>query len=328
MSISVYNTNMKSVPYCCFLLLLLPGFTHASFNDVPSTHPQYAAIEWAEKKGIIQGYEDGSFKPDATINRAEFLKILLSSRYDPFEIEYTEFLDTHGFIDVRVSDWYYTYTLFAWQKYIIDGYPDSTFRASNNINLAEAAKIITKLQANKEVEPIGTYWYEAYIQYLQNYNALPANTNPSYLITRGDMVEMMYDFNESTLCTAKPRMVTNAAYGSIEEQYPVSAKYYTGYDDKYQIMALFTAIDCGSERIEQFFPQQEYTDVTLSVNQNNSELETFLINNGFTAQSQDFDELKNSPIKRWGINIVSLETLKALHEFSNDIISSDCTNCG
>lgn len=319
---------MKFIQYSLFLLLCVPCVASASFNDVSSAHPQHTAIEWAQLRGIINGYEDGSFKPDNSINRAEFLKILLSSRYDSLEIEYTQFLDTHGFTDIRQSDWYSAYTLFAWQKNIIDGYPDSTFRASNYINLAEAAKIITKLQSNEQLEPVGTYWYEVYIQYLQNYNALPANTDPSYFITRSDMVEMMYDFNESTLCTAKPRMVTNAAYGSIEELYPVSAKYYTGYDDKYQIMALFTAIDCGSERIQQFFPQQEYTDVAVSVNANNPQLETFLINNGFTAQSQYFDELKNLPIKRWGINIVSLETLKALYEFRNDIFSSDCTKCG
>jgi S-layer homology domain len=310
------------------LFTVFSATTYASFSDVPSTHPNAVAVEWAQAKGIVSGYDDNTFKPDSTINRAEFVKILLGSKYDLYEIEYTDFLDNHDFTDVPANVWYEPYILFAWQKNIIDGYADKTFRASNTINLAEAAKIITNVQLEKPLEPMGTYWYEAYIQYLQNYNALPSNTDPAYRITRGDMVEMMYDFNESTLCTAKPRMVTNAAYGSIEELYPVSAKYYRGYDDKYQIMALFTTIDCGNERVQQFFPQQEYADVAVSVNANNPQLETFLINNGFTAQSQYFDELKNLPIKRWGINIVSLETLKALYEFRNDIFSSDCTKCG
>lgn len=198
------------------LFTVFSATTYASFSDVPSTHPNAVAVEWAQAKGIVSGYDDNTFKPDSTINRAEFVKILLGSKYDLYEIEYTDFLDNHDFTDVPANVWYEPYILFAWQKNIIDGYADKTFRASNTINLAEAAKIITNVQLEKPLEPMGTYWYEAYIQYLQNYNALPGNTDPSHLITRGEMVEIVYTMNLATTGNASTSLERIARINEVK----------------------------------------------------------------------------------------------------------------
>lgn len=47
-----------------------------TFSDVPATHPNYNAIISAAESGIVGGYEDGSFKPDNTVTRAEVTKII------------------------------------------------------------------------------------------------------------------------------------------------------------------------------------------------------------------------------------------------------------
>lgn len=46
------------------------------FSDVPATHSYKAAIEQAYNMNIVSGYEDGTFKPDAPINRAEVAKLM------------------------------------------------------------------------------------------------------------------------------------------------------------------------------------------------------------------------------------------------------------
>ena len=51
--------------------------SNAEFIDVPTTHTNYIAITSLEDYGIIEGYSDGTFKPDKSVNRAEFLKIIL-----------------------------------------------------------------------------------------------------------------------------------------------------------------------------------------------------------------------------------------------------------
>ena len=46
------------------------------FKDVPETHWAYKAIEELAEKGILNGYEDGTFKPDNPVTRAEIATIV------------------------------------------------------------------------------------------------------------------------------------------------------------------------------------------------------------------------------------------------------------
>lgn len=99
-------------------------------------------IYTAVKTGIVEGYDDGSFRPDQQINRAEALKILL---------EATEFADAsrmqeaRSFSDVSDDDWFGDYVTTATQQEIVRGYEDGTFRPGQPITRAEAAKIILLL---------------------------------------------------------------------------------------------------------------------------------------------------------------------------------------
>ncbi|MCP1186537.1 S-layer homology domain-containing protein [Paenibacillus sp. 1781tsa1] len=47
-----------------------------SFKDVPTTHWAKASIDAAVEKGYFKGYSDGTFKPGATVTRAEFAALL------------------------------------------------------------------------------------------------------------------------------------------------------------------------------------------------------------------------------------------------------------
>ncbi len=48
------------------------------FADVPASNPYFEAISELSRFGFIQGYEDGSFRPDQPVTRAEAIKILMS----------------------------------------------------------------------------------------------------------------------------------------------------------------------------------------------------------------------------------------------------------
>ncbi|MER2090334.1 MAG: S-layer homology domain-containing protein, partial [Sporosarcina sp.] len=64
------------------MLIAVPSFASAAspFKDVKTTHPAYSSIEWAYKKGLIKGYSNGTFKPDATLTEAQFVALLV--RFD------------------------------------------------------------------------------------------------------------------------------------------------------------------------------------------------------------------------------------------------------
>lgn len=52
------------------------------FSDVYTTDPYYTAIEYIKNNGIANGYPDGTFKPENSITRGEFTKIIINALYD------------------------------------------------------------------------------------------------------------------------------------------------------------------------------------------------------------------------------------------------------
>lgn len=124
----------------------------SSFKDVPTTHPASAAVEYLKEKGIIAGYADGTFKPDAKVNRAEALKIIVAP-YVSAEILATATASV--FADVPAGSWYLPYVEAGRQMLgIIDGPPAKTsFLPTANVKKAEFVKML--LIANK-VDPVTT----------------------------------------------------------------------------------------------------------------------------------------------------------------------------
>ena len=114
-----------------------------------SARDQYAASSsrfadannsWAAKEiatltnaGILKGYNDGTFRPDASITRAEFAAI--ASRFDKLSG------GTKTFSDVPSSHWAYAAITSAAEKGWVNGYSDGTFRPENAITRAEVVKI-------------------------------------------------------------------------------------------------------------------------------------------------------------------------------------------
>lgn len=133
-----------------------------AFSDVSKNDSNFEAIAWLEDNGVIEGYEDGTFKPDVTINRAEFLKMVyeadpafVSSAGDEkacVDIGYDgpggnpdpAACDYKPFSDVKASAWYNDYVLQAKMEGIVEGYGDGTFRPDKPISYAEAVKIIVE----------------------------------------------------------------------------------------------------------------------------------------------------------------------------------------
>lgn len=160
------------------------------FTDIPSTHPHALAIEWAQETNLIQGYSDSTFRPDNTINRAEFLKILLEP-VGPVCRAY------FPYTDVNFGAWYGDYVQLASCQALVKGYSDGTFRPAANINVAEAAKIIVKYHSQGSVEQASTAdWYTPFVSYLQLRNAFPSTIEfANDELTRAEMVAMMYALN-------------------------------------------------------------------------------------------------------------------------------------
>lgn len=109
------------------------------FPDVPVKEWFAVYVKKARELGIVEGYEDGTFRPAQSVNRIEALKIVLETSGLDLG-SYQQF-----FKDVPAGSWMDKYIGFAAEKGIVEGYEGGVFKPGNAINRAEVSKIIIKI---------------------------------------------------------------------------------------------------------------------------------------------------------------------------------------
>ena len=109
------------------------------FSDVKDPHPYAYQIDWLADNGVVRGYEDGTFKPEKCVSRAEFLKMMYVTRETDVSPPYPVAMYMFGDVDLKA--WYWPYLRYAVKDDIVQGYPDKTFRPDQCVKRVEAVKM-------------------------------------------------------------------------------------------------------------------------------------------------------------------------------------------
>jgi len=113
----------------------------SSFSDVHASDYFAVAVQYLACRGILSGYDDGTFRPGNPTTRAQLAKIIVGGEGWA--------LDTTGgphFSDVAVGSTFYSFIETAFHHGIISGYNDGTFRPSNPVTRGQLSKIIVAAQ--------------------------------------------------------------------------------------------------------------------------------------------------------------------------------------
>lgn len=113
--------------------------TVAAFGDTDSTAWYSTYVAAAKQEGIVGGYEDGTFRPNAPVTRAEALKIILTAA-----AKSVDGAPASPFTDVPQSAWFAKYVNFAFAQGVVSGKTETTFDPNGNITRGEMAKIAVK----------------------------------------------------------------------------------------------------------------------------------------------------------------------------------------
>ena len=136
---------MRYSPLSLLTLLLIPtiGFADEdSFSDLPEDHYAHNAVMFLKSKNIISGYEDGTFKPEKSVNRAEALKMIVAPLITDEQLAQAKEANT-VFSDVNNDDWYKPYVELARAAKIIDGPPKKEqFNGGNAVIKVEFMKMV------------------------------------------------------------------------------------------------------------------------------------------------------------------------------------------
>ncbi|ATP40448.1 bifunctional metallophosphatase/5'-nucleotidase [Solibacillus sp. R5-41] len=144
------------------------------YSDVNDSHKYSEAIQELTTAGIVTGFEDGTFKPDATVTRGQAAKMIVGALN----------LDTKNVVDPKFSDitqsnHYYGAISALVSTGFISGYEDNTFRSSEKITHGQFATILTNVSA---VYPIDTQMI---------LKAANVSFNPTNELSRGELSSIL-----------------------------------------------------------------------------------------------------------------------------------------
>jgi len=174
------------------------------FADVLGSHPNAVAMAYFKQHGWIGGYDDGTFKPDQLINRAELLTVLTNVA----DVNFTGGVYENCFTDVA-SQWFAPYVCYAKTNGWVNGYSDGSYKPAQTVNKAECLKItidaintvvgidIVVPSAVSE-KPYGdveiTDWYSTYAKLAKDGGIVTGSLFfPSTQMTRAEFIQMAYN---------------------------------------------------------------------------------------------------------------------------------------
>ncbi len=160
------KTSKRILATIVAIMLLVTSIslpTFAAFTDLAEDAKSYNAVNVLNMLGVINGYDDGSFKPANNVTRAEFTAMLLRTR--GMGAVGSTSLENPPFPDVTTPDvsWAIGNIRTAREMGIINGYDDGTFKPNNNVSYEEAVKMIVCALGYGEMGAEGAFWYSKYL---------------------------------------------------------------------------------------------------------------------------------------------------------------------
>lgn len=117
----------------------LSEYTPRTFSDLTDT-PYAKAINTLTAYRLLGGYGDGTFRPNSELTRAEFCAML----GNVMALKPSSVLQSR-FYDVAETDWYAPIVHALYEKGLLSGYDDGSFRPNNTISQQEVVTILSNL---------------------------------------------------------------------------------------------------------------------------------------------------------------------------------------
>ncbi len=177
-------------------LLLPPHFGASLFPDVDPAHPYAPAISDMQDRGIVGGYEDGSFRPNQLVTRAELVKLVIGPIRHPDKLIRCAD-ETAGPLFTDVPDaravWYGPYLCEAQRSGIIGGYSDGSFQPEREVSAAETARIVSTAYDLPPTHDVSSDpWFRPFMYALnERYVMPPSIVMPEQSMTRAELSEML-----------------------------------------------------------------------------------------------------------------------------------------
>lgn len=167
----------------------------AAFTDQSDIKVDSRVIDTLVEKNVIKGYEDGSFKPDKTVSRAEMAKMMFVLRTGSDDASYYAKDMTDTFADTA-GTWSNGYVKYCQAYGIVSGKSSTVFAPNASVTTAEAAKMLL-VYSGHDVQKdglTGAQWKENALKLADAEGLLTCvTTKPDDALPRQYAAQMIYN---------------------------------------------------------------------------------------------------------------------------------------
>lgn len=213
-------TWLLSVSMLASLLVVPAGAASAAttrFSDITDNYTA-TAVETLRLMGVLDGYGDGTFRPNAVLTRAQFCKMAVYAMDGSSELG--RYSTVTIFPDVKPSLWAASYINMAAKKGVIAGFADGKFKPNQTVTTGQAVTILMRGLGYKD-ENMGGVWPQGYMGEAQTCGLLKSTgiTSAYSALTRGQAAKLFLNLFEAKRGTGEGAVVLFSFTPEKEEAY-------------------------------------------------------------------------------------------------------------
>lgn len=191
------------------------------FTDVKEGNALYPEIKDLHEQGKINGFKDGTFRPQESVTRGQAAKMIA----DLLELN-TSSPNAPNLKDVKQDKWYYGAVAALVEAKIMGGFTDGTFRPDQTLTRAEASRLIGEaFKLSNEGNTVAfsdvkkEKWYYTYVQSLVHNKVTAGKTATTFApdanVTRGELVAFASRAKKAATPAEKTKTVESVENGKI-----------------------------------------------------------------------------------------------------------------
>ena len=190
------------------LLVVPAGAASAAttrFSDITDNYTA-TAVETLRLMGVLDGYGDDTFRPNAVLTRAQFCKMAVYAMDGSSELG--RYSTVTIFPDVKPSLWAASYINMAAKKGVIAGFADGKFKPNQTVTAGQAVTILMRGLGYKD-ENMGGVWPQGYMAEAQTCGLLKSTgiTSAYSALTRGQAAKLFLNLFEAKRGTGEGAVV-------------------------------------------------------------------------------------------------------------------------
>lgn len=188
---------MKKILILLSVIFIFGAGRAFAYSDIDSESELGKAVSALTERGVLNGYSDGTFRPDNDITRAEMCKMI------NILFNFTD-VGRNDFNDVKSTDWFYRQVLIAKEYKYIAGFPDGTFRGNDKVTREQAAVIINRITPLIKIDDTVTItddvslWAREAVQMIANHKLLLTDENGKFRadenLKRSELTMLLFRF--------------------------------------------------------------------------------------------------------------------------------------